>query len=400
MMHQQQQIIAISKRYSSGLSCVSALFLPLLCFCGALEAKETLTVEQAMFKCKTTYPSQFESKKRLACFDSISTPAIETVSKDISNNGASIDAATINDKKLDDALADNKPKSVAAVAIAKPSAELSYLERKWRLTSQGDWDISDFETYKSNYLLVTNTSNPNDTPTSPSQNNTEDRNLNAKDLKFQLSLKTEMMNNIPVIRSLPYVTSSRIWAAYTQQSYWQIFDGAASRPLRENDYEPEIMLSLGIDNQVDGDKKSYIPRMVNLGLVHQSNGRSNPLSRSWNRVYLESGFELTDRISLMVRPWWRLPESQDDNSDIEKYMGYGDVTVRWEDSKRKNSISVLLRDNLRSDNKGFAQVDLQRQVFNNPYLKLHVMVSSGYGESLLDYNHSQNIIGLGISLGE
>ncbi len=373
----------------------------LLCLPTIVEAKDTLTVEQAMFKCKTTYPSQFESKKRLACFDSITTPAIETVSKNALTNG-DVNSATANGGlALDESLADkNIPKAEVAVAIVKPSAELSYLERKWRLTSQGDWDISDFETYKSNYLLITDTSRPNDTPTSPSQNNTEDRNLDSKDLKFQLSLKTEMLSNIPVIRSLPYVTSSRVWAAYTQQSYWQIFDSEASRPLRENDYEPEIMLSLGIDNQVDGIKKSYIPRLLNLGFVHQSNGRSNPVSRSWNRVYLESGFELTERLSLMVRPWWRVPESQDDNPDIDKYMGYGDVTLRWEDEKRKNAVSVLLRNNLRSDNKGFAQVDLQRQVFNNPYLKLHVMLSSGYGETLLDYNHSQNIFGLGISLGE
>ncbi len=365
--------------------CIVAIFLllPALAF-----AKEVLTVEQALIKCKTTYPSQFESKKRLACFDSISTPAeaLETA--------APAEAEPENPEK-------NSPeKPAATIAIAKPSAALSYLERKWRLTSQGDWDVSDFETYKSNYLLVTGTNKTNDTPTTPTQNNTLDRNLDDQDLKFQLSLKTEMMNNIPIIRSLPYVTSSRIWGAYTQQSYWQVFDAAASRPLRENNYEPEIILSLGIDNQVDGVKKNYIPRMLNLGLVHQSNGRSNPISRSWNRLYLEGGWELNEQLSLMVRPWWRIPESQDDNPDIEKYMGYGDVTVRWEDSKRKNAATLLLRNNLRSDNKGFAQIDLQRQVFNNPYLKLHLMFSTGYGASMLDYNHAQNIFGIGISLGE
>jgi phospholipase A1/A2 len=356
-----------------------------------LQANEVLTVEQAMYHCKTTYPSQFEAKKRLACFDSISTPAIEAVAD---STGTNTQAAANPPEHI--------PTKVGVVAVKKTNVDLSYLERKWRLTSEGDWDISDFETYKANYLLITNTSNVNNTPQSPNRPNFTDRNLDPQDLKFQLSLKSEMLSNIPFIRSLPYVTSSRLWGAYTQQSYWQIFNGAASRPLRENDYEPELILSLGIDNEVNGVKKDYIPRVLNLGLVHQSNGRPNPLSRSWNRVYLESGFELTDRISLLVRPWWRIPEDKndDDNPDIEKYLGYGDMTVRWETESRKTAVSVLLRNNLRSDNKGFAQLDLQQRVFNNPYLKLHVLASTGYGETLLDYNHSQNVLGFGISLGE
>ncbi len=215
-------------------------------------------------------------------------------------------------------------------------------------------------------------------------------------------MKSELLHNIPLIRDLPYVTSSRLWGAYTQQSYWQIFNSEASRPLRENNYEPELILSLGIDNEIDGVKKDYIPRMLNLGLVHQSNGRDNPLSRSWNRLYLEGGFELTNRISLLVRPWWRIPESkkEDDNPDIEKFLGYGDMTVRWETESQKTAVSVLLRNNFRSDNKGFAQVSLQQRMFNNPYIKLHLMASTGYGETLLDYNHSQNVLGFGISLGE
>nr|MBA3695372.1 phospholipase A [Methylotenera sp.] len=146
----------------------------------------------------------------------------------------------------------------------------------------------------------------------------------------------------------------------------------------------------------------YIPRLLNLGFTHQSNGQTNPLSRSWNRVYLESGWELTDRLTLSVRPWWRVPESRskDDNPDIEKYMGYGDLALRWENESHKTAVSMVLRNNFRNDNKGFAQLDLQQRVFNNPYIKLHLMLSSGYGETLLDYNHSQNVFGFGISLGE
>ncbi|PPD53790.1 MAG: phospholipase [Methylotenera sp.] len=389
-MHQQKNVLQ-SVLLGAGLS-----VLGLLLQSNCLQANEVLTVEQAMYHCKTTYPSQFESKKRLACFDSISTPAIEIVTE---NTVADIHAS---EKLTTEQLAEEIPAKVGAVAIKKTNADLSFLERKWRLTSEGDWDISDFETYKSNYLLVTNTSNINNTPQSPSRLNTSDRDLDANDIKFQLSLKSELLNNIPLIRDLPYVTSSRLWGAYTQQSYWQIFNANASRPLRENNYEPELILSLGIDNEVDGVKKDYIPRMLNLGLVHQSNGRDNPLSRSWNRLYLEGGFELTDRISLLVRPWWRIPENdrEDDNPDIEKFLGYGDMTVRWETESRKTAVSVLLRNNLRSDNKGFAQLSVQQRVFNNPYIKLHLMASTGYGETLLDYNHAQNVLGFGISLGE
>jgi phospholipase A1 len=362
-----------------------------------LQAKETPTVEQAIFHCKTTYPSQFESKKRLACFDSISTPAEESLFKKALADVISAEKSTEVIPKSEEI-----PTKVGAIAIKKTNVDLSYLERKWRLTSEGDWDISDFETYKSNYLLLTNTSDINNSPQSPSRLNVGDRNLDSNDLKFQLSLKSELYNNIPLIRDFPYVTSSRLWGAYTQQSNWQLFNANASRPLRENNYEPELILSLGIDNGVDGEKKAYIPRMLNLGLVHQSNGRDNPLSRSWNRLYLEGGFELTDRLSVLVRPWWRIPESdkEDDNPDIEKFMGYGDMTVRWETESRKTALLVLLRNNLSDDNKGFAQLSMQQRMFNNPYVKLHLMASAGYGETLLDYNHSQNVLGFGISLGE
>ncbi len=418
-MKQHQQFLHVNDKISFtkfSMSVFGFLALPL-----SLQANEIITVEQAMFKCKTTYPSLFQAKKRLACFDSISTPAIEQVAvekkavEDIAATPANfgtdylardtaISEQSLAEKTTVSSLlpVDSIPDNKTAIAIKKTNADLSYLERKWRLTSEGDWDISDFETYKANYLLVTNTNDVNNTPQTPSRFNTENRNLDPQDLKFQISLKSELLHNIPLIRDLPFVTSSRLWGAYTQQSYWQIFNTNASRPLRENNYEPEMILSLGIDNTVNGERKDYIPRMLNLGVVHQSNGRSNPQSRSWNRVYLESGFELTDRISLLVRPWWRIPEdkSEDDNPDISKYMGYGDMTVRWETESRKTAVSLLLRNNLRSDNKGFAQIDVQQRVFNNPYLKLHFLLSNGYGETLFDYNHSQTVLGLGISLGE
>lgn len=379
---------------------------------------ETFTLEEAFKKCQTSYPSTFEAKKRLACFDSINLKAlgVPTAETDKSNAdkpsdvsddtaGAAILKSQAN-QQLDADLnvVDNMPAEQVPEPIevfeAKP--EPSFLERKWRLSSKGDWNLSDFETYKSNYLLVTNFSETNNNPSSPNFATSLDRDLDYQDVKFQFSLKTELMKSMPIIRKLPYVTSSRLWAAYTQQSYWQFFNTGDSRFFRENNYEPELILSLGLDNKNDGIIKPYLPRMLNLGFVHQSNGREDPLSRSWNRIYLQGGWELNDKLTLMVRPTWRIPESKsrDDNPDIEKFLGYGDVSLRWDDPSRKMAASVLLRNNLRSENKGFIQLDFQRQITEDRNINFHILASSGYGASLLDYNVYQNTIGFGISLGE
>ena len=112
----------------------------------SLEANEVLTLEQALNKCKNTYPSQFESKKRLACFDSISTPAIEVNAPEslTENPNASGTAATSGNASTGISVEKEKP---VAIAVKKTNADLTYLERKWRLTSEGDWNINDFEIY-------------------------------------------------------------------------------------------------------------------------------------------------------------------------------------------------------------------------------------------------------------
>ncbi len=43
-------------------------------------------------------------------------------------------------------------------------------------------------------------------------------------------------------------------------------------------------------------------RFVNVGFAHESNGRSEPLSRSWNRVVANLGFE-RGGFSFILKDW-------------------------------------------------------------------------------------------------
>jgi phospholipase A1/A2 len=332
-------------------------------------------IEEAFMRCKEAYPSSQEADQRLACFDQIQTTKINSD--------------------------DDSHQLVITPEIAelpkKIESEQTYLERKWRLQSNDNWLISDLETHLQNYIITSISNNPNNFAFSPSQATTEDRNLQNKDVQFQISLKTQLMHDIPVIRSLPWVTSSRLWVAYTQKSYWQIYNSEESRPFRESNFAPEIILSLGLDDQVN----PFMPRMANLGLIHESNGRDNPTSRSWNRLYLESAWQLNESYTLIPRPWYRIPEiDTDDNPDIEKFLGYGDITLRWDDFKKNKAISLLLRNNLRSDNKGYAKLSMYYEPFEAENIKLYMSLSSGYGETLVDYNHSQTVFGVGFAVGE
>lgn len=116
-----------------------------------------------------------------------------------------------------------------------------------------------------------------------------------------------------------------IRAGYTQQTRWQVYDPGLSRPFRETNSEPEAMLAFHPDRDVLG----WRLRLVAIGVSHRSGGRSEPLSRSWNRATLTLGSDRGD-FGVPVRPWVRIdePAEKDDNPDITRDLGHGgDVGV-------------------------------------------------------------------------
>lgn len=380
--------------------CLHNKYLLALLLCPTLAfSAEPMSLEAAFMRCKQDNAQ--DNEKRLACFDLIGMPTVELVQKTDADASGVVEPV-VAEKALDEEISENMMSAAIAELPKKIQSEQTYLERKWRLSSTDDWLISDLEAHHQNYLMTTLTSAPNRIASSPSFPNTESRNLENKDVQFQISLKTQVMDELPIIKHLPWVTSSRLWLAYTQKSYWQIYNGKESRPFRESNYAPEIILSLGLDNQINGQYFALMPRMANLGFIHESNGGADPISRSWNRVYLESAWQIKDKYTLSIRPWWRIPETddKDDNPDIEKFLGYGDLNLRWDDVGHKTAVSLLLRNNFRADNKGYAKLSVTYEPFDAENVKLFMSLSTGYGESLVDYNHAQNVFGIGFAVGE
>ena len=225
-------------------------------------------------------------------------------------------------------------------------------------------------------------------PDSPNPDNAVSDELDLSDIeaKFQMSLKTKALENL-------IGDNGDIWLGYTQSSRWQVYNDDDSRPFRETVYEPEAILTFRTNYELFGWKG----RLLGVGLNHQSNGRSLPLSRSWNRVIGHVGFE-RENWTLMIRPWWRLGEGKrkDDNPDILDYMGRGDVQLVH--VRGDHQFALMLRpSNVDGDRSlGAAQFDWSFKFIGG--LRAHLQLYNGYGESLIDYNHRATYIGFGFSL--
>jgi len=282
-----------------------------------------------------------------------------------------------------------------AVGQASMGPPPSYLERHWKL-GPGDKriGIDDVQTHQPTYVLVGKwTNHANTQPSSPSPDHAVPVAIpyNDDELAFQLSFKSELLSRHDFDRQYLGLSNVRLWFAYTQRSFWQLYNPRLSRPFRETNYEPEVIATFSTGNQFDGWK------LLNLGLVHQSNGRSLPQSRSWNRVYAQGGWEW-GRLAVLARAWYRIPESaeKDDNPDIQDYLGRGDVQLRWQFDNDK-SVSLLLRRSFQTG-RGFAQLDWTSRKLVGA-ARVYVQATSGFGESLIDYNFRQNTIGIGFAYG-
>ena len=182
---------------------------------------------------------------------------------------------------------------------------------------------------------------------------------------------------------------------YTQVSHWQVYNSDISRPFRETDYEPELLMVFRNSYHLLG----WNGRMAAIGVVHQSNGRADPLSRSWNRVIANIGLD-RENWALTIRPWYRINESakDDNNPDIEDYMGRADATLVYK--RGRQEFSLMGRHSLRGGDRSHGALQFDWAFPITSKLHGYVQIFDGYGESLIDYNHRATYVGAGVSLLE
>ena len=312
---------------------------------------------------------------RLACYDRAYTAPNQAEPK-------SIDIAQSH--------AASKAAQSPQIVFSEPSAGEIYspLSQQYDLDKNNENGIFSIREHEPMYILPAwYRSSPNYTPSTPTRGvaidavHTQQKRIETK---MQISLKTKIAEDL-------FGTHADLWAGYTQQSNWQVYNrGKKSAPFRNSDYAPELFITQPVKANLPFGGKL---RMLGVGYIHQSNGQSQPLSRSWNRIYAMAGMEW-GKLSVIPRIWARLDPGadKDDNPDIMRYMGYGDLRLAYQ-FDNKHALSGTLRYNPKH-NKGAVQLNYTFPLKGN--LKGYVQGFYGYGESLIDYNHKQKGIGVGL----
>ncbi len=205
--------------------------------------------------------------------------------------------------------------------------------------------------------------------------------LDNIEAKFQISFKSKVLQGI-------IYGKCDLWVAYSQRAHWQVYNKKLSRAFRELNYEPEILLNFPLKV----DLFSGHIRTFGIILNHQSNGKDIGTSRSWNRIMLNIGYEYNNW-SVNFRPWYRLPDTEDENPNITKFIGDGELEIGA--SFGRHEFYSIMSHSFSTFEKGNIQLNYVFPI--RGHLRGHAQFFHGYGETLIDYNISQTTIGLGVS---
>jgi phospholipase A1/A2 len=196
---------------------------------------------------------------------------------------------------------------------------------------------------------------------------------------------------LPAYRNIGGSKQWDLFFGYTHHAWWQVYNDEWSQPFRETNYTPELFTRY-MPEKPYRFFSSLDFSAFDIGYMHNSNGQIKLLSRSWDRIVGRTFVDLPF-VSMIVSGWYRVPKSSrtDQNKDIHKYMGYGDVEFIKVIGKHSFNIST--------------QIGAERfgSTFRYSYpwkdgFRWLASFDGGYGRSLIEYNESVQRFGIGIAL--
>jgi len=200
--------------------------------------------------------------------------------------------------------------------------------------------------------------------------------------RFQFSFKYRIFDDHGVIaETIPIARG--LYFGFTQTSLWDL--QGDSRPFRDSSFRPTFFYRWTVSDPADRGSMA-----LSMGYEHESNGREDIPSRSIDTLFVgaDARYHFEDgRTYLGIAPKFWTYLDREDNPDIARYRGYGELGVRF-----GRDDGLLLTSLIRRGTAGKmgAQMDLsyplRRSVFSGVGAFVHLQAYKGYGETLLDYN--------------
>lgn len=235
-------------------------------------------------------------------------------------------------------------------------------------------------------------------------------------VKFQLSVKFDV---------IPRPDSQcSVFFGYTQKSFWRLYAGSA--PFEDNNYNPDLFWawtpvdSSRLRKPQGGSDWRFV--YLHVGAEHESNGRGDveidPVtlqptapSRGWNRVYARARWEvpLPQEWSFFITPKGWIPFlGLDGNPELLHYVGSFQLTLELshetaaKDGLRSTDFSLgaaARKGWSRDPGKGSIEAWARFRVgcLGPLSISLYAQYYVGYGEGLLHYRESSNVLRIGFA---
>ena len=224
-----------------------------------------------------------------------------------------------------------------------------------------------FGIYKDNYFIF----GPAIGPQIPRKNT---------NIKFQISIAQRLTKS-----TLPLGTY--LYLFYTQKVMWNVLE--KSMPMTDLNFNPGIGLAKPLFV-----KNRFIGKVI-LCLEHESNGRDEDASRSWNKISLGANIMVDPMLMVHGKFWIPIVDGMN-NKDILDYSGIYQVGLQMFSPNRRFNLGITLVKRRGWNLNYNSIIELSYRLWKRDNQFLFMQYYNGYGEDLLEYNkfHSQLRVGI------